>query len=149
LSTPFRLLVPRSLFEAVLAQARAELPNECCGLLAGPPVSPAEGVGRVVKRYPLVNAAASPREYLSDGRSLFDAVRDLDRLGLVVLAVYHSHPTSAPVPSRADLERSYSPDVVNLILSLAGEAPQARAWWLGAEGYREAEWEVVETTPRR
>ena len=54
--TPFtRLLIPRSLLDAVLAHARAELPNECCGLLAG---TVEEGVGRVVARYPLVNELA-------------------------------------------------------------------------------------------
>ena len=49
---PFRLEVPRALYSAMLEQARAELPNECCGLLAG---TVEEGVGRVVARYPLVN----------------------------------------------------------------------------------------------
>ncbi len=86
----FRLHLPRRLYEEMLAQAAAELPNECCGLLAG---RVADGVGVVEARYPLVNAAASPREYLSDGRSMFAAVRDIDRRGLDILAVYHSHPT--------------------------------------------------------
>src|SRR5262249_30335244 len=56
---PFRLLqVPRSLYAEMTAQAEAEAPLECCGLLAGL----IEGdVGRVVQRYPLINAAASPR----------------------------------------------------------------------------------------
>src|SRR3954452_20721502 len=44
LSMSFRLEVPRALYSAMLEQARAELPNECCGLLAG---TVEEGVGRV------------------------------------------------------------------------------------------------------
>src|SRR5438105_153199 len=51
----------------------------------------------VVQRYALVNTAASPTEYLSDPRSMFEAVRDMRRLGLEIVAIYHSHPTSAPV----------------------------------------------------
>jgi proteasome lid subunit RPN8/RPN11 len=145
LSTPFGLRLPRPLLDEAIAQARAELPNECCGLLAGKVVSGADGpVGRVIRRLPLVNEAASPVEFLSEPRSMFAAVREMDRLGLDVLAVYHSHPTSDPVPSRKDRERNYSEDVVNVIISLSAEPPRVRAWRLTAGDFREADWEVVE-----
>lgn len=124
------------------AQAKAELPNECCGLLAGR-LAEDGAVGRVEKRYRLHNALASPSEYESEPRDMFAAVRDMRRLGLEVLAVYHSHPTAEAVPSRKDRERNYSEDVVNLIISLAGREPTARAWWLTAQDAREAEWEVI------
>ena len=52
---------------------------------------------------------------------------------LQVLAVYHSHPTSEAVPSRTDLERNYSPEVVNLIVSLQTTEAVVRGWWLTAE----------------
>jgi proteasome lid subunit RPN8/RPN11 len=137
---PFRLLVPRSVHDAMIAQAQAERPNECCGMLAGV----VEGeVGRVVKAYPLVNALASPVEYESEPRSMLEAVRDQMHLGLEVLAVYHSHPTSPPVPSKKDLARNYSEDVVSIIISLAGPAPVVGAWWLMETDYREADWQVV------
>jgi len=93
--------------------------------------------------YPLVNAAASPVLYESDPRSMFEAVRAMMREKLDVVAVYHSHPTSAPVPSKTDLARNYSEDVVNLIVSLADETPLVRGWWLTATEYREAEWMIV------
>jgi proteasome lid subunit RPN8/RPN11 len=123
----------------LLEQARAELPNECCGLLAGR----REGnVGRVEHRYPLVNALRSPVEYESEPRSMFDAEVDRRKRGLEFLAVYHSHPTSEPVPSAKDRERNYSPEVVNLIVSLRTNGPPVRAWWLTAETAVEAEWEL-------
>ena len=121
----------------MIAHARAELPNECVGLLAG--VIEA-GTGRVVERYPLVNSAASPREFLSQPESMFAAYRAMRERSLDVLAIYHSHPTSDPVPSRTDLERNYSADVVNFIVSLKGEPPLLRGWWLKGDGYRELEW---------
>src|SRR5262245_61014059 len=139
-STPFELRLPRGVYEAMVAQALAERPNECCGLLAG---TRADDVGRVTVCYPLVNAAATPQtEYLSDARSMFDAVKDMMRRGLDVLAVYHSHPTTAPVPSKKDLARNYSEDVVNLIVSLAGAVPEVRGWWLTDTDFREAQWSV-------
>lgn len=140
MSTPFRLLLPAQLLDEVIAQARAELPNECCGLLAGRVEG---GIGKVERRYPLVNACASPIEYESEPRSLFGAVKDMRLHGIEVLAVYHSHPTSPPVPSRTDRERNYSQEVVNVIVSLAGANPLVGAWWLTADTYREADWAVV------
>lgn len=139
MSTPFRLELPPELYEAMLAQARAELPNECCGLLAG---TIDGGVAFVRRCYPLVNAAASPTEYESEPRSMFEAIRAMRRERLDVVAVYHSHPTSPPVPSRTDLARNYSPDVVNFIVSLVNASPEVRGWWLTDVDYREAEWTI-------
>ncbi len=125
----FRLLLPAQIHGAMLAQARAELPNECCGLLAG---RVAEGVARAEARYPLVNRAASPTEYDGDPACHLRAEKDMRRLGLDLLAIYHSHPTSEPVPSRKDLERNcHGSTVVHIIISLKESEQAVRAWWLG------------------
>jgi proteasome lid subunit RPN8/RPN11 len=150
LSTPFQLHIPRAIYDEMIAQAFSELPNECCGLLAGtihksPLASPSSApVGQVKRRYGLINFAGSPTEYLSDAKSMFDAVLRMRRYTIDILAVYHSHPTSAPIPSRTDLERSYSPDVMNLIISLQEEPPQVRAWWLTEKDFREADWRLLD-----
>jgi [CysO sulfur-carrier protein]-S-L-cysteine hydrolase len=137
MSASFRLLIPRPIYEAMLAHARAELPAECCGLLAG---TIADGVGRVTQHFPLVNALNSPTEYESEPRSMLAAHKAMRASGIHELAVYHSHPTSEPIPSKRDLERSYGEHVVHLILGMCGQ-PTVRGWWLTAEGAHEAEWE--------
>jgi proteasome lid subunit RPN8/RPN11 len=83
-------------------------------------------------------------EYLSEPESMFRADRDIRRRGLDYVAVYHSHPTSPPVPSKKDLARNFSDDVVNFIISLTTDPPLVRGWWLTATDYREAEWSVSE-----
>jgi proteasome lid subunit RPN8/RPN11 len=138
LSTAFRLQVPRRLYEEMIAQAVAELPNECCGLLAGTPE------GRVTHRYALVNAAASPVEYLSEPRSMFEAVRAMRSHGIDIVAVYHSHPSSEALPSRTDKERTYSPEIVNLIISLKSDVSDVRGWLLNESDAREVEWDIVD-----
>jgi proteasome lid subunit RPN8/RPN11 len=128
----------------MLEHARAELPNECVGLLAGRfEEMPGGRLGQVERRYPLVNAAASPTRFLSEPRSMLAADKDLRKHDLEVLAVYHSHPTSEPVPSRTDLEQNYWPGVVSFIISLKGAEPEVRGWWLTDRDYREAEWECA------
>src|SRR2546423_129079 len=76
------LLVPAPLLAALTAQATAELPNECCGLLAGRIVG---REGRVEARHPLANAAASPVEFLSEPRSMFEADRAMRKHGHDIL----------------------------------------------------------------
>jgi proteasome lid subunit RPN8/RPN11 len=144
-STSFRLLLPRRLYDEMIAQARAELPNECCGLLAGKTVTNGpQRLAQVTHRYPLVNDLASPTEYLSEAKSMFAACRDIDTNGCEILAVYHSHPKSDPVPSKTDHERNYSPEVMNLIISLTSGEPQVRAWWLTEGEHHEADWRLLE-----
>jgi proteasome lid subunit RPN8/RPN11 len=99
LSMSFELQIPIVFYEEMVAQARAEFPNECCGLLGGTISGDDNAIGRVSRRYPLVNALASPVEYLSEPTGMFRAVRDMRQQGIEVLAVYHSHPSSEPVPS--------------------------------------------------
>ena len=123
----------------MLAHARAELPAECCGLLAG---TVEADVGRVTQQLPLVNALASPTEYESEPRSMFAAHKAMRAAGTDILAVYHSHPTTDPIPSRRDRERSYSDQIVNIIIGLCRAEPDVRGWWLTADGPREAEWQV-------
>jgi len=131
MSLDAKLQISRRVYEEMLAQAVAELPNECCGLLAG------QG-GRVTHRYPLTNVLASPVRYESYP---FAADKDMRQQGTELLAIYHSHPATEPVPSRTDLERNFYGDaVVHLIISLKEGVPTMRAWRLGETSYREAEW---------
>jgi proteasome lid subunit RPN8/RPN11 len=125
----------------MLQQARTELPNECCGLLAG--VREGE-VLRVLAIHPLINEAASPVEYRSEPRSMFEAVREMRKFDHEILAVYHSHPTSEPIPSQTDLDRHYSSGVVHFIIGLKEAEPLLRGWWLTETTYDEAAWEILE-----
>jgi proteasome lid subunit RPN8/RPN11 len=138
-SIPFRLVLPTQIRDEMFVHAQTELPNECCGLLAG---KVAHGIGQVVKRYGLKNTAASPVEYWSDPADMFAAERDMRRHEWEVLAVYHSHPTSEALPSRKDRARNYSTEIVNLIISLKDGTPVMRGWWLTEDSSTEAEWKI-------
>ncbi len=130
-----RLRIHRAIFDAMLAHARAEHPNECCGFLAG-------ANGEATHHLPLVNALASPISYEVDPRELLMVHREMRSLGIAEVAVYHSHPTSAPIPSVTDLSRNgYGTSLPHLII---GPGDEVRAWWLGEASYENAEWEVWE-----
>lgn len=141
---PFRLSLSRSIYTALLAHAQTEYPLECFGILGGM-IEPGEGPrGVVLGRYPMMNLAQSPTLFESDPRALLEVDRDLRRRVWELLAIYHSHPTSDPIPSRTDLDRHFYYESICLIVSLKGSEPSVRAWWLTPDSYREADWEILE-----
>jgi len=124
------LSIPRSVFHEMLARAVAELPNESCGFLVGKQ--------RIERALPLRNALDSPVAYSVEPKELLRIHRELRAEGFEVLAVYHTHPTSAPVPSASDLaQNGYGETLPHVIIGLRGEAPEVRAWILGEESYDE------------
>jgi proteasome lid subunit RPN8/RPN11 len=132
-----RLSIPRAIYKQVIAHALTEAPSECCGFLVG-----REKIERVV---PLRNTLASQVAYNVDAKELLRINRELRAEGFDVLAVYHSHPTSTPVPSASDLaQNGYGETVPHLIIGLRGAVPEMRAWWLGETSYREAEWCITD-----
>ena len=137
-SIPFRLILPTQLHDAMVEHAQLTSPAECCGLIAG---TIDKNVARAEQIYKLINELASPVAYRSEPRSILAAYRDMDRRGLVELAVYHSHPSAPPIPSRTDLADNFRGEsVMHFIVSLRTNPPEVRVWWLGERDFREAEW---------
>ncbi len=119
--------------EALVAHAREEAPNECCGYLR------AAG-GRVEEIFPSRNLRNSRYGYELDPQSLL-AANELDDEGYEV-GIYHSHPRSAPEPSQTDINLAHYPHWTYLIVSLAGDA-QVRAWRIADGRVEEEELAVV------
>ena len=95
------LHIPPDGLAALLAHCRRDLPNEACGFLAG-------HSGVVSQVLPVTNELPSPTAFRTEAASTFAAFRAMREAGTELLAVYHSHPTSEPVPSRRDLaENTY------------------------------------------
>jgi [CysO sulfur-carrier protein]-S-L-cysteine hydrolase len=109
-------------YQALVAHARAEYPNEACALLAG-----RDGV--VERVYALPNAEASPTFYVVEPKAQLRAMTEMDDLDLDLAGIFHSHVATEAYPSRTDVELAAYPDAAYLILSLADQdAPVLRAF---------------------
>jgi [CysO sulfur-carrier protein]-S-L-cysteine hydrolase len=113
--------IARSMLDQIVAQARDEAPNECCGIVGARD-------GQAVTLYPVPNAAASPLRYEMDPRDQLRVFEALDEAELDVGAIYHSHTRSAPEPSQTDINLAFYPDALYLIVGVAGEEDDVRAW---------------------
>ena len=132
--------IARSMLDEIVAQARAEAPNECCGIVGSRD-------GRAVQRFPARNAKASPLAYDIDGADLRRIYDELDERELEVGIIYHSHTRSDPVPSQTDINLAspFFPDVVYLIVGVKDpERDDIRAWHIRDKQVSPAALEVEE-----
>lgn len=116
--------------EAILAHARAALPDECCGLLVGT-------AARISRAWPARNAAEQPdTHYRIDPADHFAALRQARTEGADVVGAYHSHPRSAAQPSERDVAEAF-PDFIHVLVGPVAEAAEVRAWRLVGGNFME------------
>jgi len=126
--------ISRAHWDELIAHARDDAPNECCGYLKAK-----DGVVEDVFR--AENPRKSPYGYELDHKSLF-AANELDDEGFEV-GIYHSHPRSPAEPSQTDINLAQYPDWLYLIVSLEPE-PVVRAWWIRDGRVEEEELDVLD-----
>ena len=130
------LTLPPALAEAVMAHARAELPNEACGLIAG-----SLAAGRASTFHPARNVEASPLRYNVHPEDLVRITFAIEDAGEDLVAIFHSHTRSAAVPSATDRRTAMYPEPFYLLATLADpDAPPARslrAWQISHGEARE------------
>ena len=115
--------IASSLIDEIVAHAREDVPNECCGMVAGTD-------GHATRVYRAKNAEASPFRYTVDPQDQFKITMEIEDQGEEIAAIYHSHTKSPAEPSQTDINLAENwPEPLYLICSLADDdAPDVRAW---------------------
>jgi [CysO sulfur-carrier protein]-S-L-cysteine hydrolase len=124
--------ISKDLHDEIVAHARGEAPNECCGMVASTG-------GEAVKVFRAVNAAASPLRYEIDGAEQYRIQMEIEDAGLDLGAIYHSHTRSEPYPSQTDINLAFYPDSIYVIVGLAGAEPDVRSFFIRDGRVTEAE----------
>jgi proteasome lid subunit RPN8/RPN11 len=128
--------ISRELLDDVIAHAREDAPNECCGMIASRD-------GEAVTVHRARNAAASPLRYEIDGMEQYKLQNAIEEAGLELGAIYHSHTRSDPLPSQTDINLAFYPESLYIIVGLKAAEPDVRAWRIVDGQVSEAELEVV------
>jgi proteasome lid subunit RPN8/RPN11 len=108
----------------MIEHARAEYPNEMCGVVVGGAYA-ADG-GRALRWEPARNAEASPMRYSVHPEDLLRLTIETDDAGEVFWAIAHSHVRSPAVPSLTDVGVAQYPDALYVLVSLSDD--EVRAW---------------------
>lgn len=116
--------VTSAVLDAILAEARAAEPRECCGLLFGSDAA-------VTGHRPAANVHLSPlRHFEIDPQALIDAHRAMRQGGPRLVGYYHSHPEGLPAPSATDRAQAAGD---GMIWAIAGEG-RVTLWRAGEDG---------------
>ena len=106
------LRIDRATYDAIVAHAREDHPDEACGVVAGP-----EGSDRPERFIPMLNAARSPTFYEFDSGDLLRLYREMDDRDEVPVVVYHSHTATEAYPSRTDVSYASEPNAHYVLVS--------------------------------
>jgi proteasome lid subunit RPN8/RPN11 len=108
------LEIDQATYDAIVAHARRDHPDEACGVVAGP-----AGSDRPERFIPMVNAARSPTFYEFDSADLLRLYRDMDDRDEEPVVIYHSHTATEAYPSRTDISYASEPGAHYVLVSTA------------------------------
>lgn len=106
------LVIRADLVEAMVGHARADHPDEACGIIAGP-----EGTDRPERFVPMDNAERSPTFYRFDSGEQLRVWREMDDRDEEPVVVYHSHTATEAYPSRTDISYASEPNAHYVLVS--------------------------------
>lgn len=136
----YELKLGQKVVEEIISHAKAEAPNECCGILAGEN-------GTVTRAYRARNVDRSPVKYTIDRSDTLRIFNEVDRAGIDVLAFYHSHTHTEAYPSVTDVKLAPPSDLFDylyVIVSLAEpQNPVLRAYHIAKQQVEEAHLQVT------
>ena len=106
------LTLATATYDAIVAHARRDHPDEACGVVAGPADS-----DRPVRMIEMLNAARSPTFYEFDSGDLFQLYKEMDANDEEPVIVYHSHTATEAYPSRTDISLAQEPGAHYVLVS--------------------------------
>ena len=124
---PASIALPAGIVQAIVDHARAEYPNEACGVIVGD--RPAAAGGTALRWVPTRNAYASPNRYRIDDDQLRQLTIETDDADEAFWAIVHSHTHTPAYPSRTDvgLATIYT-EPIYLLVSLEAAEPALGAY---------------------
>jgi proteasome lid subunit RPN8/RPN11 len=113
------LIIDTATYDAIIAHARRDHPDEACGVVAGP-----AGSDRPARFIPMLNAAMSPTFYEFDSGDLFRLYKEMDSRDEEPVVIYHSHTATEAYPSRTDINLAQEPNAHYVLVSTRDGADQ-------------------------
>ena len=133
-----QLKIPSVIATRMVEQARAGMPLEVCGILAG-------SEGRVASHYEMTNSDRSALHYTMVPEEQFKVLKRIRAAGEEMLAIYHSHPATPARPSAEDIRLAFTPGVIYVIMSLVEpESPVIKGFTIDDEKVEEVPLAVID-----
>ena len=129
------LLIEPGLYHQMLGDVRRRKDEEACGLVAGKN-------GHAMHVYVITNELHSPTRYRLEPMEQIAAFFDMERRGIDLLAIYHSHLNGPGYPSETDRAEFAYPGVITLIWYPGSADWECRAYWIEQGRFSGADWKL-------
>lgn len=129
--------ISKDIFQSLIEQCQQALPYESCGFLSG------NVKGIVTSNWQLKNEAKSMNQFFVSRDTVREALNKIAEKKEEILVLYHSHPTTAPMPSRQDLQ--YHPDdqILMLIISFKNDNLRYKCFEIFDANYSEVPVQLI------
>ncbi len=124
------MIIPETIYEEMVRQCHLNLPYEACGLLSG-------NEQTVQSLWVLQNELKSDRRFFVSKMVVEETLLKVKNKGERVLVIYHSHPTTAPVPSYTDRMNHPDDGIMMMIVSFKTLPPIVKGYQLQSNSYLE------------
>ncbi|UOQ45224.1 M67 family metallopeptidase [Halobacillus salinarum] len=125
------MIIPQSIYQEMIKHGYSSLPYEACGFLAGKE-------NLVQSIWTMENELKSDRRFFVNKQVVKNNLEQIKNRGEQVMAVYHSHPTTAPVPSWSDLAHHMDQKIKMMIVSFKYPSPKVKCYQITPSSFRES-----------
>ncbi|WP_255437513.1 Mov34/MPN/PAD-1 family protein [Thalassobacillus sp. CUG 92003] len=132
-------MIPADVYETMVRHGDSCLPFEGCGLLAGIDYE-------ILSFWPFENEIKSDRRFFVNKRVVSATLDQINQRNENVIAIYHTHPSTAPVPSSFDLASHADQNIKMLIVSYKFTTPKAKCYDIAGKSYRECPFFIKPTS---
>lgn len=125
-----KIVIPKGIYEKMIGHGEDMLPYEACGMLSG-------NNNNIKSIWPFRNEAKSTNRFFVSKNVIIETLRKIALKKEEVIAIYHTHPLTKPIPSRYDLAHHIDEDVKMVIVSYRAEKPVAKCFRIVDKSYEE------------
>ncbi|GEL78478.1 M67 family metallopeptidase [Tenuibacillus multivorans] len=124
------LILPNQCYQEIIVSTQSQLPYEACGFLSGTH-------DQIQSVWPLENQLQSNLRFFVDKKTVRSTIKQFEAVQEDLIAIYHSHPTSKPLPSYGDIKNHMSDQVLMMIVSYKYHEPSVKCFQILNQHYQE------------
>ncbi|WP_194287339.1 Mov34/MPN/PAD-1 family protein [Gracilibacillus oryzae] len=124
------ILFSKGIFNEMIQHGMECIPYEACGLLSGKE-------NHVITIWPLKNERKSQKQFFVSEKIVEQTLKEIEKSGEFLQAIYHTHPTTSPIPSSVDLANHADENIAMVIISYKQKTPLVKWYVLMHKQYAE------------
>lgn len=130
------IFIQKKIYDLMIEHGEITLPFEACGLLSG-------NNNTIQSIWPLWNEAESSKRFFVSKDVVEYTIEEIKEKNENIIAIYHTHPQTKPIPSRYDIAHHIDENVKMVIISYRTVQPIVKCYRISKTSYEECLFSIV------